>query len=112
MKELRGAAMADMSRRLFVGLKISPQLQRELDNCARGMERYLKEGDPESLQIVTLGEEKLIGRFLKDGFPARDIENVSRNVRSILTLITKGHQMSEDSIRIYADSRENGVTTV
>jgi len=94
--------MVDMDKRLFVGIKISPKLQRELDNCPRVAERYFKENNPEALEIVTLGEEKLIGRFLQDGFPVSDIDNVSRNVRSIVTLITQGHRLAEDSIRIYA----------
>jgi len=94
--------MVDMDKRLFVGIKISPKLQRELDNCPRVAERYFKENNPESLEIVTLGEEKLIGRFLQDGFPVNDIDNVSRNVRSIVTLITQGYRLAEDSIRIYA----------
>lgn len=95
--------MYDIDKRLFVGIKISAKLQRELDNHARGTERYFKEDKPESLQIVTLGDEKLIGRFLQDGFPVSDIDNVSRNVRSIVTLITQGYRIEEDSIRIYID---------
>ncbi len=95
--------MYEVDKRLFVGIKISAKLQRELDNCARGTERYFKEDQPESLQIVTLGEDKLIGRFLRDGFPVSDIDNVSRNVRSIVTLITQGHRLAEDTIQIYAD---------
>jgi hypothetical protein len=58
---------------------------------------------PESLQIVTFGEERVIGRFLRDGYPVTDIDNVSRNIRSIITLITGGSVIEEDSIRIYAD---------
>jgi len=96
--------MYEGDKRLFVGIKISPRLQRELDNCARGTERYFKEDQPESLQIMTLGEEKFIGRFLRDGFPVSDIDNVSRNVRSIVTLITQGLRLAEDDVRIYADS--------
>ncbi|MBI2358446.1 MAG: hypothetical protein HYV04_06005 [Deltaproteobacteria bacterium] len=96
--------MYDIDKRLFVGIKISTTLQRGLDNCARGTERYFKEDRPEALEIVTFGEEKFIGRFLLDGFPVSDIDNVSRNVRSIITLITRGHRIAEDSIRIYADS--------
>ena len=95
--------MVDIDKRLFVGIKISPKLQRELDNCDRGVQRYFKEDKPESLQIVNLGEETVIGRFLRDGFPVNDIDNVSRNVRSIVTLITPGYRIAEDSIRIYAD---------
>src|SRR5712691_1420021 len=96
--------MHDAVQRLFIGIKISPKLQRQLDNCARDTERYFKTDKPESLQIVTLGEDKLIGRFLQDGFPARDIDNVTRNLHSVVTLITSGDRIAEDSVRIYADS--------
>ena len=90
-------------KRLFVGIKVSTKLQRELDHCAPGTEHYYKEDKPESLQIVTLGEERVIGRFLRDGYPVTDIDNVSRNIRSIITLITGGSVIEQDSIRIYAD---------
>ena len=91
------------NKRLFVGIKVSTKLQRELDHCAPGTEHYYKEDKPESLQIVTFGEERVIGRFLRDGYPVTDIDNVSRNIRSIITLITGGSVIEEDSIRIYAD---------
>lgn len=77
--------MNEGETRLFVGIKISPRLQRELNNWARGTNRALTHDQPESLQIVTLGAAKLIGRFVRDGFPVRDLDNVSRNVRSIVT---------------------------
>jgi len=96
--------MNKVDKRLFVGIIISPKLQTDLDHCARGTERFFKEDKPESLQIFTLGEERFIGRFLRDGFPVNDIENISRNVRSIITLIAPSYRMAEDSIRIYADS--------
>ena len=95
--------MTEVDKRLFVGIKISTKLQRELDNCARVSEHFFKEDKPESLQIVTLREDKLIGRLLRDGFPVSDIDNVGRNVRSIVTIITQGSRIAEDSIQIYAD---------
>lgn len=94
--------MYEIDKRLFVGIKISPKLQSELDSCAPGTERYFKEDNAEYLQILTLGEEKLIGKYLKDGFPVSDIDNVSRNVCSIIGRITRGHSLGEDSVRIYA----------
>ncbi|MGH7844628.1 MAG: hypothetical protein ACREQW_05605 [Candidatus Binatia bacterium] len=99
--------MDQIDKRFFVGIKISPALQRELDRCPRAAEHYFKENSPESLEVVTLGEEKLIGRFLQDGFPVSNIENVSRNIRSIVTLITQGYRLAEDSIRIYADLKNS-----
>ncbi len=96
--------MVDENKRMFVGMKISTKLQRDLDNCAGGAERYFKEDKPESLRIVTFGEDRIIGRFLRDRFPVTDIDGVSRNVRNMITLITSGHRIDEDAIRIYVDS--------
>ena len=93
--------MSDGEKRLFVGVKISTQLQSGLDSPAPGTDRYFKEGNAEFLQIVTHGEERFIGRYLKDGFPIADLDNVSRNVRSIIRLIAGDHRIEEDSVRIY-----------
>lgn len=99
--------MDGAEKRFFIGIKITSKLQRELDNCARGTERYFKEDTPESLRVITVGENKLIGRFLDDGFPVSGIDDVGRNVRSIVTLITSGSRISDDSIRIYVDPAAN-----
>ena len=96
--------MDEEEPRLFVGIKISSRIQRELDNRTRGTERYLKEGQPESLQIVTLGGDKFVGRFVRDGFPISDLDNISRNIRSIVTQMTQGLRLAEDSVCIYTDS--------
>ncbi len=56
--------MYEVDKQLFIGKKISPKLQSELDNCAPGTEHYFKEDKPESLRILSLGSEMLIGRFL------------------------------------------------
>jgi hypothetical protein len=92
--------MAETGKRLFVGIKISTSLQNKLNSPAPGTERYFKGDDGEFLQIVSVGDEKLIGRYVKHGFP--DVADVSRNIRSIVKLITRGHVMGEDSVHIYA----------
>ena len=74
--------MAETGKRLFVGMKISTSLQNELNSPAPGTERYFKTDDREFLQVVSLGEDNLIGRYVKDGFPVADIADVSRNVRT------------------------------
>ena len=94
--------MIELNKRLFVGIKVSTKLQNELDSPAPGTERYFRSDDSEHLQVVTLRDEKLIGRYIKDGFPVADIDNVSRNVLSIVKLITRGHRLEEDAVHIYA----------
>ena len=90
-----------MDKQLFVGMKISKQLQSGLDKPAPGTDRYFKEDNPDYLRIIHIGEDRVIGRFLKDGFPVADLDNVSRNVCSIVKLITGGQRISEDSVYIY-----------
>jgi hypothetical protein len=94
--------MVETGKRLFVGIKISTALQNELNNPAPGTERYFKGDDAEYLQIVSLGEEKFIGRYIKDGFPVTDIDNVSRNIRSIVRVVTRGRSIEEAAVHIYS----------
>jgi hypothetical protein len=92
--------MLEANHRLFAGIKISTQLQSQLNNPAPGTERYFKTDDTDYLHVITLGEEKFIGRYIKDGFPAADIDNISRNVCSIVRLIARG-RLEEKSVHIY-----------
>jgi hypothetical protein len=94
--------MVETGKRLFVGIKISTALQNELNNPTPGTERYFKGDDAEYLQIVSLGEEKFIGRYIKDGFPVTDIDNVSRNIRSIVRVVTRGRSIEEAAVHIYS----------
>jgi len=91
----------EADKRFFVGIKISKQLQTQLDSPAPGTERYFKEENSEYLQIVTLGEDRIIGRFVRNGFPAGDIGDVGRNVISIINLITRSHSSDQNSVHIY-----------
>jgi hypothetical protein len=93
--------MLEPRNRLFAGIKISAQLQNELSRPAPGTEHYFKSESPEYLHIITLGEQRFIGRFLNDGFPATSMEDVSRNVCSIVRLIARGHRVEEKSVQIY-----------
>ena len=88
-------------KQIFVGMKVSKQLQNGLDRPAPGTDRYFKEGNPDYLHVIDLGEEKLIGRFLNDGFPVHELDNVARNIRSIVRLITGGQRLDQDSVHLY-----------
>lgn len=95
--------MMELAKRLFVGIKISRGLQSELDSPAPGTQHYFAENeDKDYLRIISVGEEKFIGRYIKDGFPAADIVDVSRNVCSIVKLITRGRRIEEREVHIYS----------
>ena len=98
--------MADSDRRLFIGIKITTKLQSRLDSPAPGTERYFKGDNADYLEIVTFGEDKIIGRYVHNAFPIRDITDVGRNVRSIVSLIAHGDRISDDSVHLYASPSE------
>ena len=95
--------MIDLTKRLFVGIKISTALQTELDRPAPGSKHYFEgSNDNDYLQIINLGEEKYVGRYLKDGFPGVRIGDVSRNVCSIVKIITRGRRIEDKDVHIFA----------
>lgn len=92
----------DLARRLFVGVKISKALQNELDSPAAGTRHYFESNQNEYLQIISVGDHRVIGRYIKDGFPAADIGEVGRDVSRIVKLITRGRRIEENDIQIYS----------
>jgi hypothetical protein len=97
-----GVTMEESTNRLFVGIKINKTLQIDLDSPAPGMKHYFEGTNNEYLQIVNLREEKLIGRYLKDGYPLANIGDVGRNICSIVKLITRGRRIEENEVHIYS----------
>ncbi len=94
--------MEETTKRLFVGIKITKSLQDDLDNPAPGTKHYFEGNNNEYLQIVNMNEDKFIGRYLKDGFPAASISDVTRNVCSIVKLISRGRRIEESDVHIYS----------
>jgi len=93
--------MDEAAKRLFVGIKITRALQEDLDSPAPGMKQYF-DASNDFLQIVDFGENKFIGRYLDDGFPVANLADVSRNVCSIIKLITRGKRIEENDVQIYS----------
>jgi hypothetical protein len=94
--------MIDAGKRLFVGIKISTALQGELDRPAPGTQHYFETSNENYLQIVNLGAEKYIGRYVKDGFSVAAIGDVGRNICSIMKLIARGRRIEERDVHIYS----------
>ena len=95
--------MIDLAKRLFVGIKISKALQNELDNPAPGTKHHFEGGDQsDSLQIINVGEHRIIGRYISDGFLAAELGEVSRNVGNMVKSITRGRRIEENDIQIFS----------
>jgi hypothetical protein len=92
-----------LAKRLFVGIKISKALQNELDNPAPGTLRYFEANGPsDSLEIINVGDHRIIGRYIKDGFLAAELGEVSRNVGNMIKSITHGRRIEENDIQVFS----------
>jgi hypothetical protein len=94
--------MEETPNRLYVGIKVTKALQGDLDSPAPGMKHYFDGASNEYLQVIQLREEKLIGRYITDGFPLANINDVGRNICSIIKLITRGKRIEENEVHIYS----------
>ena len=78
----------DKSGSLFFGVKIDSKLRDALHNAKPGDRRYFEGESSEFLCICEFDEnEKWIGKVLKVGMNANAVEDIQRNVVSILRRI-------------------------
>ncbi len=92
----------DKACQLFFGCKIDSKLREGLAQAKPGDRRYFEDPDSEFLRIVTVAEEKWIGKVVKGGIPSNGVEDVQRNVSSILRRIAPNVRISPASIKIFA----------
>ena len=90
-----------MAKQLFVGIKVSRALQTELDSPAPGTKHYLEPGTPGNLEIVTMGDDKIIGRYVENGIRADEVGTLGRNVCSLVRIVARGYRIEEESVLVY-----------
>lgn len=88
--------------KLFLGLKITPKLQERLDKCNPYNTFYFKDNNPELLQIVGIGADKYIGKVVEQGIEYEKIEDICRNIISIIHKLCPDIPISMNSIRLLA----------
>ena len=92
----------DKSCQLFFGLKIDSKLREALAQAKPGDRRYFEDPESEFLRLVAVGEERWIGKVVKGGINAVEVEDVQRNVSSIMRRIAPGVRNSPTSVKIFA----------
>jgi hypothetical protein len=69
---------------LFVGFKLDGQLRRQLESISGTDRRYVSTDDSTFLRICRLGEDDYIGKVVHDRLTTDRVNDVRRNVLSIL----------------------------
>ena len=69
---------------IFVGLKLDGQMKRRLASLTGADRRYVSSDDPTFLLTCRLGEDEYVGKLVSDRLTTDRIDDVRRNVLSIL----------------------------
>jgi hypothetical protein len=99
MKLLKG-------ERLFFGCKIDSKLREALAQAKPGDRRYFEEPNAEFLRVLAFEDERWIGKVMGGGVNVGDVEDIQRNVVSILRRIAPNVRTSPSSIKIFAVSAD------
>lgn len=92
----------DKAVQLFFGVKIDSKMREALAQAKPGDRRYFEDTSGQFLQIVVVGEEKWIGKVIKAGLNVTEVEDIQRNVSSILRRIAPGVRQNPNSVKIFA----------
>jgi hypothetical protein len=89
-------------RKIFLGLKLDAGMRRQVEERKTAGRPVFKPGDPAHLEILGHGGDLYIGRLLDPGFAIDELDDMKRNIRSIVGLTFPEHKPSASSLRLFA----------
>jgi hypothetical protein len=92
----------DANAQLFIGLKIDSKLREALAQATPGDRKYFDDPNSPFLRVLSMGEDQWIGKLFDGGTAPSEIEDIGRNVISILNRIASGARHSPALMRIFA----------
>ena len=69
---------------IFVGFKLDGSLRHQLESLSGPDKRYLSSEDSTFLRLCERGKDRYVGKVIEDRFSTDRVEDVRRNVLSIL----------------------------
>jgi hypothetical protein len=100
------------SERLFFGCKIDSKLREALAQAKPGDRKYFEDPNSEFLRVVAVEEERWIGKVIAGGIQVTDVDDIQRNVMSILKRISPALRITASSIKIFAVAEDGGAPAV
>ena len=91
----------ELERKLFVGVRVDNKLRDALEHCAARDRVYFDGSDPRYLQVVRAIEDSYVGKVVDPGAAAAAMDDLKRNVLSILTRVSSGRR-GEDDVKVFA----------
>jgi len=91
----------DSKAKLFFGMKIDSKMREALAQATPGDRRYFEDPNSPYLRVLNLNEDQWIGKIVDGGIAPTEVEDIQRNVISILNRVAPGARHSPSSMRIF-----------
>jgi hypothetical protein len=91
----------DILKKLFAGVRIDGRMREQLDKCPQRDRVFFESTDGRYLTMLRGGEDTYIGKVLDAASPLSGIDDIRRNVWSILLRICPGRR-DENDIKLFA----------
>lgn len=95
----------DKSCSLFFGTKIDSKLREGLALSKPGDKKYFDGSSDEFLRIIEIGEDKdkerWIGKVIKAGPSVTEVEDIQRNILSILRRVAPNARIPASAVKIF-----------
>ena len=91
----------EKDKHLFFGCKVDSKMREALSQARPGDRKYFEGDSDEFLRICMVADERWIGKVLKGGINVGEVEDIQRNIVSILRRISPSIRTSISSIKMY-----------
>ena len=95
----------DKSTALFFGTKIDSKLREGLALSKPGDKKYFDGSSEEFLRVMELGEDKdkerWIGKVIKPGPAVTEVDDIQRNILSILRRVAPNARIPASAVKIF-----------
>ena len=91
----------DKTCALFFGTKIDSKLREALSQCKPGDKKYFDGSSEEFLRIMELTDEKWLGKVIQPGPAVTEVDDIQRNIVSILRRVAPNARVAASSIKIF-----------
>src|SRR4030095_15419057 len=94
----------ELNRKMFVGVRVDNKLRDALEHCPPRDRVYFDGSDARYLQVIradTSAGDSYVGKLIDPGPTAVSMDDLKRNIMSILTRISPGRR-SDDDVKVFA----------
>ena len=91
----------DTIRKLFAGVRIDGRMREQLEKCPPRDRVFFESADGRYLTVVRGGDDTYIGKILEPSIPLNGIDDVRRNIWSILQRVCPGRR-DESEVKLFA----------